>query len=195
MCITKALTPSPLFGTASSEKLGRGLGTRQTMYTFTLSHSSPFSLSPPPIFPPLSPSFPSSTFWLPPTLTTLPSCSPPFPLFFPLCLHSSFPFSFPLLLSPLPSPTPTPLSVHNTALPLYSVTRAFCKDLLRKTFTTLLLPENSQEGSDDLRRGELTSDTFKYILNLAKEANSSLLAYHSDVRSLSAAARSSDSGA
>jgi len=81
------------------------------------------------------------------------------------------------------------------ALPLYSVTRAFCKDLLRKTFTTLLLPENSQEGSDDLRRGELTSDTFKYILNLAKEANSSLLAYHSDVRSLSAAARSSDSGA
>ena len=104
------------------------------------------------------------------------------------------------LLPALPSPcfpysSPYPLPGYNTALPLYSVTRAFCKDLLRKTFTTLLLPDSSKEGSRDLRSREPISDTFKYILNLAKEANSSLLGYHSDVKSLSAAARSSDSGA
>ena len=89
------------------------------------------------------------------------------------------------------------LSLHPlpiAALPLYSVTRAFCKDLLHDTFAALLLPNASKEGSHDPRGKEPAPNTFKYILNLAKEANSSLLARHSRVKSLNTAAGSSDSG-
>ena len=110
-------------------------------------------------------------------------------LFLPLPSSLSFlPPPSPPFLPPFP-PTP-PLA----ALPLYSVTRAFCKDLLRDTFTTLLLPNASKEGSHDPRGKEPAPNTFKYILNLAKEANSSLLARHSHVKSLNTAAGSSDSG-
>ena len=101
------------------------------------------------------------------------------------------------IASLLLSHTSSFLSLHPlpiAALPLYSVTRAFCKDLLHDTFAALLLPNASKEGSHDLRGKEPAPNTFKYILNLAKEANSSLLARHSRVKSLNTAAGSSDSG-
>ena len=112
----------------------------------------------------------------------------------------SFFIPLPSSLSFLPPPSPPflppflPSLPPLAALPLYSVTRAFCKDLLRDTFTTLLLPNASKEGSHDPRGKEPAPNTFKYILNLAKEANSSLLARHSHVKSLNTAAGSSDSG-
>ena len=102
-----------------------------------------------------------------------------------LSLSPIHPLSFLYILSLLP-----PVA----ALPLYSVTRAFCKDLLHDTFAALLLPNASKEGSNDPRGKEPAPNTFKYILNLAKEANSSLLARHSHVKSLNTAAGSSDSG-
>ena len=104
------------------------------------------------------------------------------------CLSPSLPYTL------FPSLHPLPFSLPIAALPLYSVTRAFCKDLLHDTFAALLLPNASKEGSHDPRGKEPAPNTFKYILNLAKEANSSLLARHSRVKSLNTAAGSSDSG-
>ena len=57
------------------------------------------------------------------------------------------------------------------ALPIYSVTRAFLKDQLQKTFTALLLPDSV--GSHD-PGSDSAPTTFKEVLHLANEASSSL---------------------
>ena len=78
-----------------------------------------------------------------------------------------------------------------TALPLYSVTRSFCKELLCEAFNTLLLPpaspSPSQPSTTDTSREE-----FKYILTLAQEATSSLLASHGSPSSCVSGERSRD---
>jgi hypothetical protein len=62
------------------------------------------------------------------------------------------------------------------ALPLYSVTRAFCKELLCEAFNTLLLPPVPSSPAPPST--EATHEQFKYTLSLAKEATASLLASH-----------------
>lgn len=62
------------------------------------------------------------------------------------------------------------------ALPLYSVTRAFCKELLCEAFNTFLLPE--APSSPTQPPTDTTREEFKYILSLSQEATSSLLACH-----------------
>ena len=84
-----------------------------------------------------------------------------------------------------------PLSLSLTALPLYSVTRAYCKRLLCETFTALLLP-------DSLPEKQISSDSalqaFKQTLNLAKETSTTLVDSQSGGKLLSTAAGVSDSG-
>ncbi|CAI8017124.1 Sterol regulatory element-binding protein 1 [Geodia barretti] len=64
------------------------------------------------------------------------------------------------------------------ALPLYSVTRAFCKELLCESFNTLLLPPVPPSSPPTQPSTDATREQFKYILSLTKEATSSLLAGH-----------------
>lgn len=64
----------------------------------------------------------------------------------------------------------------STALPLYSVSRAFCKELLCQAFNSLLLPPVPSSPTQPFT--DTTREEFKYILTLAKEATSSLLACH-----------------
>ena len=84
-----------------------------------------------------------------------------------------------------------PLSLSLTALPLYSVTRAYCKRLLCETFTALLLP-------DSLPEKQISSDSalqaFKQTLNLAKETSTTLVDSKSGGKLLRTAAGVSDSG-
>jgi hypothetical protein len=83
------------------------------------------------------------------------------------------------------------LSLSRTALPLYSVTRAYCKRLLCETFTALLLPDSSPDK-------QISSDSalqaFKQTLNLAKETSTTLVDSQSGGKLLSTAAGVSDSG-
>ena len=74
------------------------------------------------------------------------------------------------------------------ALPLFSVTRAYCKELLRDTFSTHLLPD-TPTGSHDPSSNSARY-VFKDVLNLAKEANSSLVC-HGNIRSLATDAHDS----
>ena len=61
------------------------------------------------------------------------------------------------------------------ALPSFSVTRAYCKELLSETFDFLLLPDGSSDSTAKERDSEAALQAFKLVLNLAKEANSCLL--------------------
>ena len=72
------------------------------------------------------------------------------------------------------------------------MTRAYCKELLRDTFTAHLLPE-AAPGSHDQQDGaeESALQAFKHILNLAKEANSNLVDAQTTEESLKNAAGSS----
>ena len=78
-----------------------------------------------------------------------------------------------------------------TALPLYSVTRAYCKRLLCETFTALLLPDSVP---DEQISSDFALQAFKQTLNLAKEASTTLVDSQSGGKLLSTAAGISDSG-
>lgn len=83
---------------------------------------------------------------------------------------------------------PLPLPTLSTALPAYSVTRAFCKHLLRDTFTSLLLPGDAPSGSRDPTAGDTCLETLKSILDIAKEADSTLLNCYGSTKQLMMAA-------
>ena len=70
------------------------------------------------------------------------------------------------------------------ALPSYSMTRAFCKDLLRSSFTSLLLPGDTPSGSHDLSFGDASLEMFKSTLAIAKDANAALLSRHGNTKQL-----------
>lgn len=61
------------------------------------------------------------------------------------------------------------------ALPSFSVTRAYCKELLCETFGFLLLPDGSPDSGKVERDSETALQAFKLVLNIAKDANSCLL--------------------
>ena len=78
-----------------------------------------------------------------------------------------------------------------TALPLYSVSRGFCKSLLCDTFNVLLLSDSAPSQSVVDRALE----SFKWILGVAKDLNSYLLScQEGGDQQLSALAQSLDSG-
>ena len=79
----------------------------------------------------------------------------------------------------------------HTALPAYSVTRAFCKELLCETFTALLLPDNNP---DNPTSSDCVLGAFKHTFNLAKEANADILGSQDYSKLLGAAVSTSDSG-
>ena len=79
----------------------------------------------------------------------------------------------------------------HTALPLYSVTRAYCKQLLCETFTALLLPDSVP---DEQISSDFALQAFKQTLNMAKEASTTLFDAQSGGKLLSTAAGVSDSG-
>ena len=79
----------------------------------------------------------------------------------------------------------------SAALPIYSVTRAYCKRLLCETFTALLLPDTVPEEQVS---SEFVLRAFKQTLNLAKEANTTLFDAQSGGKLLRTAAGFSDSG-
>ncbi len=79
------------------------------------------------------------------------------------------------------------------ALPLYSITRAYCKEVLCETFGYLLLPDDSPD-SQASRDSESVLQTLKLILKLAKEANLCLLNANCSEKTVREAAGCSDSG-
>lgn len=79
-------------------------------------------------------------------------------------------------------------------MPAFSVTRAYCKELLCETFGYLLLPADSPDGKAG-RDSETALRAFKVTLNLAKEANACLLNDEcNENRNIKGAAGCSDSG-
>lgn len=68
------------------------------------------------------------------------------------------------------------------------MTRAFCKHLLHDTFTSLLLLGDAPSGSHDPNAGDTCLDMFKSILNIAKEADSTLLSCYGNTKQLMASA-------
>ena len=78
-----------------------------------------------------------------------------------------------------------------TALPLYSVSRGFCKSLLCDTFNVLLLSDSAPSQSVV----DSALESFKWILGVAKDLNSYLLScQEGGDQQLSALAQASDSG-
>lgn len=81
------------------------------------------------------------------------------------------------------------------AMPAFSVTRAYCKELLCETFNYLLLPDDTPDDKTAGRDNKTALRAFKVILKLAKEANACLLNDEcNENKNIKGAAGCSDSG-